>query len=502
MNAPLVNQMDFLFTEELIVDNFAGGGGASTGMEWAIGRSPDIAINHDPQAVAMHKANHPNTKHYCEDVWDIDPIKACMGRAVGLAWFSPDCKHHSKARGCKPVSKKIRGLAWVVVRWAKTVRPRVIMLENVEEFQDWGPTIPKMCDEGKPIYKNGEPVLVPCPDRKGETFNKWVSELRALGYKVEWDELLASDFGAPTDRNRLFLVARCDGLPIKWPSRTHTDHSKKRARGEKKLAPKPIVADCIDWGIPVPSIFLTKEEGKALRVKRPLVDKTMARIARGVKKYVIDADEPFTVQSSVIPFVTEHANGSSQRNMPGDEPMRTICAETKGGHFALVAAFITKHYGGNYEGAGISMREPTDTITTVDHHGLVGCQLVPSTGKDKHHSKDVWAFLIKYYGTDQNPSLTKPLHTITTKDRFALITVEGQDYMLTDIGARMFTARELYRAQGFPDSYIIDFIFEGKPLTITAQKRMVGNSVSPYPAMALVKANVGVSKTETLRRTA
>ena len=281
--------------DELIVDNFAGGGGASLGIEWGLGRGVDIAINHDREAVEMHKANHPWTKHYTEDVWDVDPVKVCKGRSVGLAWFSPDCKHFSKAKGGQPVSRKIRGLAWVAVKWGKKKSPRVIMLENVEEFQDWGPLI-HVCDsDGKPKFDSeGRPVMMPCGVNKGKTFYLWVHRLEQLGYKVDWRELRACDYGAPTIRKRLFLIARRDGLPIVWPDPTHGDPKSEEVKSGK-LQPWKTAADCIDWSIPCHSIFLTKEEARAVGVKRPLADATMRRIAKGVMRYVIESLEPFVV---------------------------------------------------------------------------------------------------------------------------------------------------------------------------------------------------------------
>ena len=272
--------------EALIVDNFAGGGGASPGIEAALGRPVDIAINHDPGAIAMHTVNHPQTLHYCESVWDVDPVKVCGGRSVALAWFSPDCKHFSKAKGGKPVEKKIRGLAWVVLRWAAKVRPRVIMLENVEEFQTWGPLVNNR----------------PCPARKGETFRRWIQQLKALGYQVEYRELRACDYGAPTIRKRLFVIARCDGEPIVWPAPMHGPG----------LKPYRTAAEIIDWSIPVKSIF-----GR----KRPLAENTMRRIAKGIQRFVIEHPDPFIAPVDASPFITEHANGSSQRNMPIDEPL-------------------------------------------------------------------------------------------------------------------------------------------------------------------------------------
>lgn len=426
----------------LIVDNFAGGGGASTGIEMAIGRSVDIAINHDPDAIAMHTINHPGTLHYCESVFDVDPVKATAGRPVDLAWFSPDCKHFSKAKGGKPVSREIRGLAYIAIRWAMRARPRVIMLENVEEFKTWGPVVE--C----PNTGNAQP----CPDRKGETFKAFVAMLstgveadhpalqecadvlglvdtakliRGLGYKVEWRELRACDYGAPTIRKRLFLVARCDGLPIVWPEATHgAPDSEAVIAGQ--LQPFRTAAECIDWSIPCPSIF---------ERKKPLAENTMRRIAKGIQRFVIDAAQPFIVTCNhsgdhfrgqgldkpfntvlasrdahglvvptLTPFITEHANASSQRNMPANEPLRTICAEVKGGHFAVVApviarqfgksvghpvtepsgsitaggggksqvvaAFLAKHFGGGYTGPGAGIGQPAHTVTTVDHHAL------------------------------------------------------------------------------------------------------------------------------------
>lgn len=567
-----MEQLSFMYANEMIVDNFAGGGGASLGLEWAFGRSPDIAINHDPEAVAMHMANHPNTQHYCEDVWRVDPVKAVDGRPVGFAWFSPDCKHFSKAKGGKPVSKKIRGLAWIVVKWARKVRPRVLMLENVEEFQDWGPLTFKRDENGDYIMKDGNPLQIPCPDRRGQTFQRWKQELERLGYRVEYRQLRACDYGAPTIRKRLFLIARCDGLPIVWPEPTHGDPESKEVKS-RKLKPWRTAAECIDFTIPTPSIFLTKEEGKKIGVRRPLAENTMKRIARGVQRYVLDAADPFIVSyygnkrdgefrglgldeqlktqttenrfGLVVPYLTEHANGSSQRNMPGDSPLRTICAQVKGGHFALVAPMLVKNYGGNYNGPGVPMTDPTATVTTVDHHSLVACHLQRDFGNSVGHSAlhpvgtvtaggggktglitshllklrgtckdgqsnndpmptvtagglhvgEVRAFLVKYYGQgDGSVGLQEPMHTVTSRERFGLVTVAGEDYVIADIGMRMLEPRELYRAQGFPDSYKIDIEVNGKRLSKAAQVRMCGNSVSPYMSYALAKANVGVKR--------
>jgi DNA (cytosine-5)-methyltransferase 1 len=531
-----VKQLYIPLANELIVDNFAGGGGASLGIEMAFKRNVDIAINHDCEALAMHEANHPQTKHYCEDVWAVDPVKVTGGKPVGLAWFSPDCKHFSKAKGGKPVEKKIRGLAWVVVKWAKLVSPRVIMLENVEEFQDWGP-----------LRADG----TPCPIRKGMTFRRWKKQLENLGYKVECRQLRACDYGTPTIRKRLFVIARRDGLPIVWPEPTHG----------KGLKPWRTAAECIDWTLTCPSIF---------ERKKPLAEATMRRIAKGIFRYVINAKEPFIVtyygdkgkddfrgqpineplrtqttenrHAVVMPFLTEHANASQQRNFSADEPLRTQCAQVKGGHFALVSptliqtgygerpgqsprvpglhkplgtvvaggskhalvsAFLAQHNGGM---VGHDARKPISTITQRGtQQQVVAAHMINlkgSTGRmaaadapvqtitaGGNHIGEVRAFLVKYYGTDQDPQLREPLHTVTTKDRFGLVTVQGEDYYIADIGMRMLQPRELYRAQGFPDTYRIDIEANGKPLTKTAQVRMCGNSVNPQLSRALVLAN-------------
>lgn len=476
---------------ELIVDNFAGGGGASLGIEQALGRSVDIAINHDPIAVAVHRANHPQTHHYCEDVWQVDPVKATAGRPVGLAWFSPDCKDFSKAKGGKPRSKKIRGLAWVVIKWAALKRPRIIVLENVEEFQEWGPLLP-----------TGER----CPKRKGSTFKSFVKRLQGMGYAVEWRELRACDYGAPTIRKRLYLIARCDGRPVVWPQPTHADPRQPHFR-RLGLKPWRTAAECIDWSLPCHSIFLTKDQVKQLGIKcqRPLAESTMRRLAKGVFKFVIEAKEPFIVslthqggdrieavtqplrtitgaqrgeKALAIPFVTEHANASNQRNLPVDESFRTMCAEVKGGHFALVASFLSKFYGTNI---GQRTNAPIHSVTAQGNH-----------------IAEVRAFLTKYYGQGgQDQGLTEPIHTIPTLDRFGLVVVAGVEYAISDIAMRMLAARELYRGQGFPDSYIIDltveYIRRGKrqlrPLCSKDQIRLCGNSVCPDVAEAIVAAN-------------
>lgn len=436
----------------LIVDSFAGGGGASMGIEMALGRSPDIAINHDAEAIAMHAANHPATKHFTSNIWRVDPLDATGGKPVSLAWFSPDCKHFSKAKGGKPVEKHIRDLAWVVVMWAKRARPKVILLENVEEFADWGPLL----DDG-----------LPCPDRRGFTFRRWVNELRKLGYKVEWREIRACDFGAPTIRKRLFLIARCDGMPITWPTPTHGTG----------LLPYRTAAEIIDWSVPCPSIFLTRAEGRAVGVNRPLAPATMSRIAKGLKRYVIDAAKPFIVRQAQ-PAGTDRSH--------------------------LVAAFLAQHNGGM---VGHDARKPLSTLTLRGtQQQVVAASLVNLKGSTRRmspadvpaptqtsggwHIAEVRAFLIKYYGTAIGQDVADPAHTVTSRDRIGLVTVQGEPYGIVDIGMRMLTPRELFRAQGFPESYIIDGSHNGKQLTKTAQIRMCGNSVCPPVVAALVRANV------------
>ncbi|MFM1691776.1 DNA cytosine methyltransferase [Aeromonas salmonicida] len=506
----------FNLFDEIVVDNFAGGGGASTGIEMALGRSPEIAINHDPDAIAMHTVNHPNTEHYCESVWDIVPRDVVAGRPVGLVWLSPDCKHFSKAKGSTPVSKKIRGLAWVALRWAAQVRPRVIMLENVEEFQTWGP-----------LLIDSEGNARPDPAKKGRTFNSFINALRRQGYKVEWRELRACDYGTPTIRKRLFLIARRDGAAIVWPKPTHgaPDCAEVKAG---KLQPWHTAADIIDWSIPCPSIF---------ERKRPLAENTLRRIAKGLKRFVINAAEPFIVNTrngeregqqprvrgidqplwtvtaqgsqgaicvpKLAPFITEHANASHQRNMPANEPLRTICAQVKGGHFALVSAFLAKHYTGV---VGAELTKPLPTVTTVDHNALVTSHLIKLRGTCQHgqpvtepmptvtagglHIGEVRAFLLKYYGNDSTIPCSEPLHTVTTRDRFGLVTVRGEDYQIVDIGMRMLEPHELFAAQGFPADYVIAHDANGKKFTKTAQVARCGNAVCPPLAAALVRANL------------
>lgn len=490
------------FGHELIIDLFAGGGGASLGIEQAFGRSPDIAINHSADAIAMHAANHPETSHLQCDVFEVDPLTATAGRPVGLLWASPDCKHFSKAKGGKPRSKKIRSLAWVVVKWAEKVRPRVIMLENVEEFVTWGPLGPDQ---------------KPCPRRKGQTFKRWVAQLRARGYKVEWRELRACDYGAPTIRKRFFLVARCDGQAIRWPDPTHGMPDNIEVRKGKRL-PWRTAAECIDFDLPCPSIFLTKEEGRGIGVKRPLAEATMRRIAKGVVRFVLDATKPFIVNTQsgagesthgevVSPVLTEHANASRAASWTPVEPLRTQCAEVKGGHFAIIAAHLDQANVGFYKGAGRSVDTPVGTVCAQGSmQRLVATGLVKLRGDNVGTPADaplhavsvqgmrhaeVRAFLIAYYGNEKDGrGLQHPMGTVVSRERFGLVTVDGADYAIADIGLRMLTPRELFRAQGFPDSYVIDVGANGKRLPKDAQVRACGNSVCPPMARALVAANL------------
>ncbi|MBM7577687.1 DNA cytosine methyltransferase [Jeotgalibacillus terrae] len=325
---------------EIIVDNFAGGGGASTGIEMATGLNVDVAINHDPDAIAMHKANHPHTEHYCESVWDVDPREVVKGRKVGLCWLSPDCKHFSKAKGGKPVDKTIRGLAWIGVRWAATVRPRVIILENVEEFQDWGP------------LKGDQPD----PDKKGKTFQSFVKAFKQHGYEVEFKVLKACDYGAPTTRKRLFLIARCDGRSITWPEATHTDPNDINVQlGLKK--PYRTAAEVIDWSLAAPSIY---ERDK------PLSDNTMLRIKRGLKKFVLDTDHPYIFKGKAH-FLQHYYTHQGKETRASDirQPVPTIPTANR---FGLVSAFLTKYYG---QGIGQSIVKPLHTIPTKDRFGLI-----------------------------------------------------------------------------------------------------------------------------------
>jgi DNA (cytosine-5)-methyltransferase 1 len=728
-------QLALPFPGELIIDNFAGGGGTSTGLEAAFGRPVDIAINHDPEALAMHALNHPYTKHLCESVWDVDPIEITGNQPVGLVWLSPDCKHFSKAKGGTPVSKHIRGLAWVGMRWIALTKPRVMMLENVEEFQTWGPVI---------VGQDGN--LYPDPKRKGKTFESFVRQLRQHGYKVDWRELRACDNGAPTIRKRLFLVARRDGLPIIWPEQTHGEPTSREVLAGM-LSPYRTAAECIDFSLSAESIFDRK---------KALATNTQRRVAKGLWRHVLTSAKPFIVTNTsghpgagadeplptittgnhhmlgepvlapfmagaggpaysgrptaanqplgtlttenhravvspaLMPFLTEHANASNQRTMPADAPLRTVCAQVKGGHFSIVAPTLAPLRGtSDAHMGGHSIEQPLSTVSAGGtHHAMVGTHLVTigyseregqrprshdiesplgtvvaggvkhalvaahlthlthhgdragstpadplptvtganrgeqalvvanlidmghgescSTGAKRWSSgvrsletplnsvtassvpsalasaffeqanggfydgdgrpadapistitasgsnqRLVTAYLVQYYSEGgQDSGCSKPMPTVTTKARMGLVqTIQVQAdalaqehrekaracaallhehmpehfpepaelvlmsyggiwWVLVDITLRMLKARELYRAQSFPDSYIIHEIPDPKllfkdgvqvpgdprlipriPLSITAQVRMCGNSVSPAQSEALVRAN-------------
>jgi DNA (cytosine-5)-methyltransferase 1 len=464
-----MKQLDLF--REIIVDNFAGGGGASTGIEMATGLSVDIAINHDPAAIAMHKVNHPDTEHYCESVWDVDPLKAVRGRKVGLAWFSPDCKHFSKAKGGKPVEKNIRGLAWIAVKWAIAVKPRVIMLENVEEFKTWGP------------LKDGYPDEM----QKGKTFQSFVKALESLGYKVEFKELKACDYGAPTIRKRFFMVARCDGKPIEWPKPTHGDSNSLEVQAGK-LKPWRAAEEVIDWSIGTPSIFSRKKS---------LADNTLRRIARGIERFVINNPKPFIVRIGQTGF------GGDRLQYELDKPLTTIT--TKAEH-CLVTPFLATYYTETTENGvrGQTLQDPIATIPTANRFGLVTAFVAQHYKTSIGHTLNqplgaittvnkaslVAAFLPKYYGSDLGQSLNDPLHTVTTRDRFGLVTLHGQDYQIIDIGMRMLQPHELFAAQGFPSNYIIDRDFEGKVYSKSKQVARCGNAVPPPFADALVRANL------------
>lgn len=485
------------FLQGLIVDSFAGGGGASTGIEMAIGRPVDIAINHDPAAIAMHRANHPYTRHYCESVWDIDPTQVCMGRSVDVLWASPDCKHFSKAKGGKPVDKKIRGLAWVVLRWAAKARPRIIFLENVEEFQTWCPV------------RRGKPV----ESKKGDTFRRFVGQLRALGYAVAWRELRACDYGAPTSRKRLYLIARCDGQPIVFPEPTH-------GPGRK---PYKTAAECIDWSTPCPSIFDRK---------KPLCEATMRRITKGMVKYVLGAQKPFIMQCFgggysgsgadverplptitatdhnvlVTPyFASYHAeqNKKDCRCQMLTAPLSTLDTSNR---YALVTPFLTKYYSGEH---GQRTDMPLGTITTKERFSCI----VP--------------FMTHFYsggGSAEASAVSEPMRTVTANNKIAVATVKlsgqsvgrwdkvrdminrytdyeiaddeiivfeigGERFYIQDIGMRFLTVKELYAAQGFPGDYKYEFDVNGKPYSKKEAVARCGNSVCPVMAQVLVRAN-------------
>lgn len=510
---------------EIVIDLFAGGGGASEALKQALGIDPALAYNHDEWAIGMHAANHPLTIHHREDIWHADPRKDVAGRKVGWFHASPDCCHFSQAKGGQPRSRKTRALSWVVLKWTGQLleadrrngtdtAPRIVSLENVWQILTWGPLVAKRDRVTGRVLKMDGTVAAPgervpvgnqqlVPDKRhaGRTWRQFVAALQALGYAVEWRKLVASDYGAGTSRERLFLLARRDGEPIRWPEPTHG-----KAPGLQAPVPAAAAIDFSDLGR---SIFDRP---------RPLAEATMRRIARGVVKHVLQAAEPF--------FLTEFANaGSGGRTWSAMDPLRTQCAQVKGGHFAVVApvlagvggragqteprgggdplhtitakadtalisAFLEQACGGYYDGAGQDLRNPAPTICAKGSiQRLVSVELSP---EQQAGAERVAAFLVNYYGNGTALDLREPLDTVTTRDRMALVTVmvRGTPYVVTDIRLRMLRPDELFRAQGFPRDYIIDRTADGRPISNTNAVRMVGNSVSPPPLRALAEANL------------
>ncbi|MGM9615697.1 MAG: DNA cytosine methyltransferase [Oscillospiraceae bacterium] len=540
--------------DEIIVDNFAGGGGASTGIELALGKPVTIAINHDPAAILMHKTNHPHTIHFQASVWDVDPMEVCGGRPVGLAWFSPDCKHFSKAKGSALVDRNIRGLAWIVLRWAGTVRPRVIILENVEEFQTWGPV-----RKGKPIKR-----------KSGQTFQRWLFQIRDLGYAVEYRELVAADYGAPTTRKRFVLIARCDGQPIRWPERTHAPRDSEEVK-DGKLLPWRSAAEIIDWSLPMYSIFETKEEIKeryGVNAVRPLADNTMRRIIRGVDKHTIKSGSPFLVECNhsgaghiydakepiktitqkctmglasvnLIQYHTEQTEGARTNSL--SEPMPTVDASNR---YGLVTAHMTEYYG---NGEPIDIRDPLHTVTSHDREALTSVVLHPVHAGGYHGKGNTpdnplntitaagglmlaAHHITEFKGQDIGQNIDRPLRTITASagefaltstiirkykpgqdmgywpkvrallnkycgynladDEVLLIRIGGAWWFVSDIKIRMLAPKELYAAMGFPLDYIIDRDYTGKAYPKSQQVARCGNAVCPPMARAVVAANM------------
>lgn len=481
-------QQSALRPGEIVVDLFAGGGGASEALKQALGIDPHLAYNHDDDAIGMHAANHPLTDHHREDIWHADPRKDVAGRPVGWFHASPDCTHFSQAKGGQPRNRKIRALSWVIPKWigqlAKVgLAPRIVSMENVWQIRTWGPLVAKRDKATGRVLKldgtvaaKGERVpvdqqqLVPNKKKAGRTWRRFVQVIESFGYVGDTRKLAASDFGAGTSRVRLFGLWRRDGEPVVWPEPTH---------GPGRALPNVPAADCLDFTIPCPSIFTRP---------RPLADATMRRIARGVMRHVIEAEEPF--------FITEFANASSARTWSGQEPLRTACAGVKGGHFALVAAFLEQANGGGPNGnpaPARSCRQPVSSITASgSQQRLVTADLAELSPEQEDGALRVAALLINYYGNGTALGLRDPLPTVTTRDRMALVTVmiRGTPYVIVDIGLRMLKPHELYRAQGFPAGYIHDRTADGRPLTIKDQVRMVGNSVSPPPLRAIAAANL------------
>lgn len=430
----------------LIIDCFAGGGGASVGIEMAVGRSVDIAVNHDPQAIRMHTVNHPKTLHLTEDIFEVDLQKYVGGRHVALMWASPDCTQFSKAKGGKPRVSGIRMLPWAVYKHAKAVKPDVIIMENVEEIQQWGP-----------LDENGRPIK----EQMGEEYSRFISAVKGLGYEFDSRELIAADYGAPTTRKRWYAIFRRDGRPITWPQQSHF---KDKEPFWKQCG------DYIDWSDLGQSIFDRK---------RPLAEATQRRIANGIRKYIVESPDPYIVQDKralafLIQYHGEQKDGDS-RGQVLTEPLRTIDTSNR---YGLVTAFVTKFY---KTGIGQGCDEPLHTITTSPgHFGVIS------------------AFLVKYYGQGCGQQVSEPLATITTKDRFGLVnvllTIDGQKYVISDIFLRMLKPTELKVMQGFPEDYIIGYDLAWKRMTVAEQVAKIGNSVSPPVAKALVEANCAYLK--------
>lgn len=538
--------------DEIIVDNFAGGGGASTGIELAAGRPVAIAINHDPAAILLHKTNHPFTEHLQASVWDVDPVKVCRGRPVGLAWFSPDCKHFSKAKGKALLDRNIRGLAWIVLRWAAKVRPRVIMLENVEEFQTWGPV-----RKGKPVKK-----------KAGQTFQKWKRQLSDLGYVIEHRELVAADYGAPTTRKRFCLVARCDGQPIVWPEPTHGPRDCEAVRAGK-LKPWRSAAEIIDWSVPGYSIFSTKQaiwDAYGVKAVRPLADNTMRRIIRGVDKFTIRSGQPFIVQQKfnnqaqdiTRPLTTITAVGAHEVIEPLLAPMTVTnttnsvgstvgnpvhTVTTAGNQLLTAASLIQYHTEQSEKVRGQGVGDPMMTVDSSNRYGLTCANLVEYYGNGNPldvaeplhtvtaHDREALcaAHVVEFKGQDIGQDMHRPLRTITAScgefarcyavlvkadgrnlghwpkirellnehcgyhldsDDLILLMIGGVWYFIADITLRMLMPRELYNAMGFPPDYIIDHDWTGREYKKSDQVARCGNAVCPPLAEALVRANM------------
>lgn len=429
--------------KDLIIDCFAGGGGASVGIDMALGRPVDIAINHDPQAIRMHKANHPETLHLTEDIFKVDLQKYVAGRHVSLMWASPDCTSHSKAKGGQPRDKGLRILPWAVYKHAKAILPDVIIMENVEEIQQWGP-----------LDDNGHPI----PERKGEDYQRFISSMKSIGYEFDSRELVAADYGAPTTRKRWYAIFRRDGKQIVWPDPTHS-------RDGMFLPKWKECGDYIDWSDLGKSIFDREKQ---------LAEATQARIANGIRKYIIENPHPYIVKDErALAFIIQYHGETKAGDSRGQlltEPIKTIDTSNR---YGLVTAFVTKFY---KTGIGHGCNEPLHTITTYPgHFGLVS------------------AFLIKYYGTGCGQTLDSPLGTITTKDRFGLVNVlidiDGEKYIISDIFLRMLNAEELKLMQGFPEDYIITHDLHGRIYPVKERVARIGNSVVPVMAQALVSSN-------------